>query len=82
MEFQRRITVAICIQVRVSSKKKTMSRTDIYFILSIKRVLHVDRPNNYVILTKKFYRYVSVVVLLVCICCCFTGMYLLLNLSD
>ena len=31
--------MAICIRVRVSSKKKTMPGTDIYFILSIKRVL-------------------------------------------
>ena len=41
MEFQSRITVAICItiRVRISSKKRTMPGTDIYFILSIKRVL-------------------------------------------
>ena len=39
MEFQSRITVAICIRVRVSSKKKTMPGTDICFILAIKRVL-------------------------------------------
>ena len=54
---------AICIRVRVNIKKKTMAGTDIYFILSIKRVLdRLGRGAPFIILKKSILYGISVAV--------------------